>query len=566
MLRIAGIARSEGPGPYTLGSVVFTPLETAQRVVGTDEINIVRISAPGGVRDSLEAAARAAPVVRDVVGSLAVPVSLDVREAKAAEAANAEEFTIFIRALLVGMSALVAAAGAALIVNLIGMLAEERRSRLGVLRALGLKRRGLVGLAVIEGGLYSLAAGVVGVGVGAAAGRIVAERFGRAFAEFSGDNLEFHFFFTLDPATLVAGFAAGTLLTLGVVYLAARRTARMTVTAAIRDLPEPPREATHRRRTRVAGFSLAGLGGVAGIASAQPFLRTIGGIALVLVAASLARGLLSPRTHATLTGLALAGWSFTNIAAESGPEEDAGTFFLVFVTAMLTSVFGLTVLAAANLKAIETGAAFLGRASSGLRAVLRHHSRTSLGARCGPGSPPGSSLSSLGCSPCSRCSSSSSSPTTSSSAGVTTYACYRPAHPGSSSPPRFSQMSTARCYFPRAPYVGPVASDDEFSTTERAFVPLFEIPPTVAEDPPVRLEQRSASYASDAAAWEAVAQDPSLVVANFACPTGGSRSRRPGGPSLSPWSDRRLSGSSTASSEPPRHSLRSARPLSERPC
>ena len=321
VLRVAGIARSEGPGAYTLGSVVFAPLETAQRVVGTDEINVVRLSAPGGVRDSLEAGTRAAPIVTDAVASLAVAVSLDVREAKAAEAANAEDFTVFIRAMLVGMSALVAAAGAALIVNLIGMLAEERRPRLGVLRALGLRRRGLVGLAVVEGALYSLAAGVVGVAVGVGAGRIVAARFGRAFAEFTGDDLDFDFFFTLDPATLVAGFAAGTLLTLAVVTLAARRTARMTITAAIRDLPEPAPEATRRRWTRVAGLSLAGSAGVAGIASAQPFLRTVGGIALILVAASLARGRLSTRGHATVTGLALAAWSFANIAAESGPRR-----------------------------------------------------------------------------------------------------------------------------------------------------------------------------------------------------------------------------------------------------
>ena len=249
VLHVAGIARSEGPGAYTLGSVIFMRLETAQRVVGTNGINVVRVSAPGGVRDSLEAGARAAPIVRDAVASLAVPVSLDVREAKAAEAANATEFTTFIRAMLVGMSALVAAAGAALIVNLIGMLAEERRSRLGVLRALGLRRRGLVWLTVIEGALYSLAAGVVGVGVGVGAGRIVAARFGRAFAAFTGDDVDFQFFFTLDPDTLVAGFAVGTLLTLAVVILAARRTARMTITAAIRDLPEPPPEVAHRRWT-----------------------------------------------------------------------------------------------------------------------------------------------------------------------------------------------------------------------------------------------------------------------------------------------------------------------------
>ena len=45
------------------------------------------------------------------------------------------------------------AAGAALVVNLISMLAEERRTQLGVLRALGLTRRGLVLLSIMREGI-----------------------------------------------------------------------------------------------------------------------------------------------------------------------------------------------------------------------------------------------------------------------------------------------------------------------------------------------------------------------------------------------------------------------------
>jgi putative ABC transport system permease protein len=40
----------------------------------------------------------------------------------------------------------------------------------------------------------------------------------------------------------------------------------------------------------------------------------------------------------------------------------------------------------------------------------------------------------------------------------------------------------------------------------------------VADAPPVRLEQRDDRFPSDRAVWEAVAQDPSLVVANFGSP------------------------------------------------
>src|SRR5206468_1043664 len=110
-------------------------------------------------------------------------VPLEVRPVKASEIKQAKDGTQFVRALLIGMSALIVAAGAALVVNLILMLAEERRPRLAVLRALGLTRRGLVTLSVFEGALYSLAAALVGTLIGIGAGRIVSLRFAKAFAE-----------------------------------------------------------------------------------------------------------------------------------------------------------------------------------------------------------------------------------------------------------------------------------------------------------------------------------------------------------------------------------------------
>lgn len=98
-LRVAGIARQEGPSAYTLGSVVFAPLRTAQRVAGTNEINIVRVSAPGEVRDSLDAARRAKPVLDQEADALRrdFSIPLEVREAKARDVENSTEFTSFIR-------------------------------------------------------------------------------------------------------------------------------------------------------------------------------------------------------------------------------------------------------------------------------------------------------------------------------------------------------------------------------------------------------------------------------------------------------------------------------------
>lgn len=515
-LRVAGVARSEGPGAYTLGSVVFAPLSTAQQIAGTDMINVVKVSAPGGIHDSLDAARAAAPVLEAEVDRLDSPVDLEVREAKAQEVENATNSTVFIRALLIGMSALVVAAGAALVVNLIGMLAEERRSRMGVLRALGLKRGRLVGLSVTEGALYGLAAGVVGTAVGIAAGRLVASRFGRAFAEFAGADFDFSFSFSLKVSTLVTAFTLGTTLTLAVIVVASRRTSRMTIVAAIRNLPEPPAEKKGRRWVRTVRLAIFAVLGVLGLLGSD-FSRLVGGIVLILVLSAVGKQRMSARTNSTLTGLALALWSFAMISG-SDPNADAGTFFLVFVVAMLTSVFGLTLLASANLLIAERIVGLLGRAFSGLRAILR---------------PPLAYL--------------SRRPVRT---GLTTgvfavivgmlalfavfYVIFRPDYErfGNGYDVRVLSTGSADIELPEAVgedvastvtlptrgYVGPLRSEDEFSNGERVFVPLFQVDASVAEAPPLRLEERADGYDSDQEVWEAVARNPSLLVGNFATP------------------------------------------------
>ncbi|HEX2069732.1 MAG TPA: FtsX-like permease family protein [Actinomycetota bacterium] len=517
-LRVGGIARQEGPGAYTLGAVVFAPLDIVQRLAGTDQINVVRVSVPGGIRDTLDEARRAAPVIRRAVQELGAPVPLAVRDAKAQEVETATEATVFIRALLVGMSALVVAAGAALVVNLIGMLTEERRSRLGVLRALGLKRRPLVGLSVIEGALYSLAAGLVGTAVAVPAGRLVASRFGRAFAEFAGEDFDFRFDFYLKPETLLSGFAIGSFLTLLVVFFASRRTARMSITAAIRNLPEPPPE---RRRTRAwlrpVQLALLGVVGVLGLLQSNQLTRLIGGLALILMASALLRPRVEARLHATVTGAALAAWSFFIISL-ADPNRDPELFFSVFVIAMLTSVFGLTILASANLHVAETLVGLLGRAFTRLRAILR---------------PP---LAYLARRPLRT--------------GLTTgvfavivgmlslfavfFVIFGPDYdefgngydvrvlstgtPVIDIPPEVRPDVARSTVIPTRGYVGPVHSPDGFTSGEHVFVPMFEVESNVAQRPPVRLEQRMRRFRTDREAWEAIARDPRFVIGNFGVP------------------------------------------------
>ena len=515
-LRVSGIAREDGPGGYTLGSVVFAPLATAQRITGADLINVVRISVPGGLRDSLTGAHRAAPVVKHAVAKLGSRVPLEVQETKAGEIGNARAGSLIFRSMLIGMSALVVAVGAALIVNLMAMLAEERRSRLGVLRALGLNRPRLVGLAMTEGALYSLAAGVLGTAIGTAAGRLVATRIGDVFAAYAGSDSYSRFSFSLKPSTLVAAFAAGTVLTMAVIFFTSRRTSRMTVVTAIRDLPEPPADRKPRPWLRTGRLvSCAVIGWVALVPPYFP--RLAGGILLIVTASSLARPRLSPRGHATLMGSALAAWSLA-IIGTSAAGADPSAFILVFVVATLTSVFGLTTLTAANLPIAETAFGLMGGASAGLRAILR---------------PPLAYL--------------SRRPVRT---GLTTgmfavvvgmltlfavfYVIDRPDYQwfgngydvriqstGSAAirlPETVRAEVTRSVSLPTRGYLGSVTGGDAFSSSERTLVPLLQVPPGAANDPPVRLSARDHRFGTDRAVWAAVSRDPSLIISDLGAP------------------------------------------------
>ena len=73
-------------------------------------------------------------------------------------------------------------AGLVLIFLIFVMLAAERKSEMGMARAVGAQRGRLVEMFVFEGTAYDLAAAAVGVALGVVTGLIIALTLGRAFA------------------------------------------------------------------------------------------------------------------------------------------------------------------------------------------------------------------------------------------------------------------------------------------------------------------------------------------------------------------------------------------------
>jgi putative ABC transport system permease protein len=513
-LRVAGVATSDGPGAFGLRPTVFAPLPLAQRIAGASGINVVWVSAKGGLTIGEQASRAAAKAVRAGLQS-AGSMGLRVREAKLEEVDSAREGTQFLTTMLIAMSLLIVAAGAALVVNLITMLAEERRPRYGVLRALGLSRGKLVRLSVIEGAMYSLAAALIGTLVGILAGRVIAARFARAFTQFFGGETDFHFRFVLKPETLAVSFAAGALITLVTVALAARRTSRMSIPAAIRDLPEPARE-RRRPALRRAALALGTLVGVGLLLIPERLPRLIGGTILILVMSGVLKPRVSGRTYASVLGAGLAGWALAMTATLTDPSLDFTEFFSVFTIAVLLSVFGLSILASANLRLVERGIGVLGRASTAItrsiRVPLAYLARRPL--RTGL--------------------------TTGMFAVIMAILAlfsvflfsFRPQYERDSAgyevrvtstgarsitlPPSVRSSVAGSVAIPTLGYVGPV-QNEQFSTGS-IFLPMYLADPARGVDQPVRLAQKEQRFRSDQDVWPALFASRRALVTNFVSP------------------------------------------------
>jgi hypothetical protein len=261
------------------------------------------------------------------------------------------------------------AVGSALVVNLILSLADERRPRLAVLRALGLSRSGLVTLSMLEGALYSLAAAFVSLVTGAAIVWVMfAYSAASALADVNGRDIVIQPF--VRPGTVVAAVAFGALITLLTVFAAAVRTSNMTISSAIKDLPE--REPARRRSwLRLAGLMALTLAGMLALAVGDIPMRFVGGLAVLAMASSLVRGRVPERTRATLGGVLVTAWGVAMLSTGAYGSIELAVGLELYLLGTITLVFGLSILIAANLRLLEALTGFLSTVSPGLRAALR---------------------------------------------------------------------------------------------------------------------------------------------------------------------------------------------------
>jgi putative ABC transport system permease protein len=151
-------------------------------------------------------------------------------------------------------------AGVVLIINIFVMMGEERKSEMGMARAVGMKTKHLVRMYVFEGSLYAFVASFVGAFLGMAFGWIIIQAFAYTFgnADAFGEGaftITFHFTW----ASLVIAFCAGLLITFITIFFASARISKLNIIRAIRRIPEPI-TAQSKKRSHIAGVGLAVVG------------------------------------------------------------------------------------------------------------------------------------------------------------------------------------------------------------------------------------------------------------------------------------------------------------------
>jgi len=228
-------------------------------------------------------------------------------------------------------------AGVLLLVNIFVMLAEERKSELGMLRAVGMKRGRLVRSFVIEGTVYALVAALVGILVGIGVGRavvVVAAQIFLSADDGGGLDLAFH----VTPISLVNGFAMGFLIAFVTVTLTSIRISRINIIAAIRDLPGEGGRRLKRRWVVASTLAAA----VFGALSVQAITGNQGvgsylfpALAVLALCPLLVR--LAPRRWVySGASLAVLGWGLAANSVRPGVLDDGSTATFIFMGTLLT--------------------------------------------------------------------------------------------------------------------------------------------------------------------------------------------------------------------------------------
>jgi putative ABC transport system permease protein len=287
----------------TVNRNVFLPpgdLDAAARAVGARPRAMTWVSNRGGVERGVDLTTAVAARIRDAL--VGTPALVETPKRSVLDAARKTGDSLGALFLMIGSFSIIA--GALLLVNIFVMLAEERKPQLGVLRAIGMKRKSLIESFSIEGATYAVVATLPGIVLGIGIGWVVAIVSAQIFQAWSADGAGLTIRFAVTPVSVINASMLGLVIALVTVIATSVRLSRFNIIAAIRDLPRTSTSRT-RRITLIATTLLAAafaLMAVPAVAASQA--------ETTLLLPSIAAALLTP----AIRGLLGARWAITVIA------------------------------------------------------------------------------------------------------------------------------------------------------------------------------------------------------------------------------------------------------------
>ena len=344
---IDGVTRAAFFAPGTLATAA-RGTAPAIPVVGSapQPRTVTLVSNTGDVEGGSPASASVQRIIRAALGPLATGAAVDSIKARVLADAKQAGDSLGSMFLMIGSFAIIA--GILLLVIIFVMLAEERKSELGMLRAIGMKRSRLVRSFIIEGTIYALVASLFGILVGIGVGRAVVIVASKIYSGYTAGGSGLHLVFHVTPISLINGFAIGFLIAMATVVLTSVRISRINIIAAIRDLPTDGARMMKRRWVVVSAI-LAGVFGalsVGAIAKEQGMGTYLYPSLALLFLTPVLLQLWPKRWVYTGVALAVLGWSLSANSFRPHLLEDVGPAVFVVMGVVLT--FAAMVLVSEN--------------------------------------------------------------------------------------------------------------------------------------------------------------------------------------------------------------------------
>ncbi len=275
-----GILGYQGQNGFTLP--IFMSISQMKRIFGADGYNRLLVSNTGDYLSGVKYTKKVDEVIKKTVGDKVKIDNLKERQVRSAE--NQQIGKLFIL-----LSSFAVAAGTILMVNIYTMLADERKSSLGTLRAIGFSRRKVGFILYFEGFVYSLFASAAGTFAGLGVAWFMIKEFSGFFSTVTSElsnmfsiqssNFVLHF----NVSSLIAGFSFGILIPLAVLAFTSVKIGRLNIVRAIRNIPEEVKDQRKLFYLTFGAFLLSMAMILLGNQAADAFILYIGVVGSILI-------------------------------------------------------------------------------------------------------------------------------------------------------------------------------------------------------------------------------------------------------------------------------------------